>query len=162
MLAKTSPHKESASAVARRTTAPSPQSFFAPGDKSEEVFTSPKFSWTFGDIRMSPPAANGDSPAQGDNGSCALPMAGLARPLPRPMQAKLNVGAVDDPLEREADRVAEQVMRMPEPAGLAPVVSEGSQEVLPPCACGGSCEKCKSSEAAEEPIGVAEESLAGS
>lgn len=30
------------------------------------------------------------------------------------IQAKLNVGAVDDPLEREADQVAERVMRMPE------------------------------------------------
>lgn len=31
------------------------------------------------------------------------------------LQAKLVVGASDDPLEREADRVAEQVMRMPNP-----------------------------------------------
>ena len=35
------------------------------------------------------------------------------------MQAKLEVGAVDDPLEREADSVAQQVMRMPEPATSA-------------------------------------------
>lgn len=35
-------------------------------------------------------------------------------PAPRlPIQAKLRVGAVDDPLEHEADRVADQVMRMP-------------------------------------------------
>lgn len=33
--------------------------------------------------------------------------------LGQPLQAKLVVGSVDDPLEREADRVAEQVMRMP-------------------------------------------------
>jgi hypothetical protein len=32
------------------------------------------------------------------------------------LQAKLSVGAVDDPLEHEADRVADQVMRMPDPA----------------------------------------------
>jgi hypothetical protein len=32
------------------------------------------------------------------------------------IQAKLAVGAVDDPLEHEADRVADQVMRMPHPA----------------------------------------------
>ena len=31
------------------------------------------------------------------------------------MQAKLVVGSVDDPLEREADRVADRVMRAPEP-----------------------------------------------
>jgi hypothetical protein len=31
------------------------------------------------------------------------------------MQPKLTIGAVNDPAEREADRVADQVMRMPEP-----------------------------------------------
>src|SRR4051812_13257511 len=36
------------------------------------------------------------------------------RPAPV-VQAKLAIGAVDDPLEHEADRVAEQVMRMPAP-----------------------------------------------
>jgi outer membrane protein OmpA-like peptidoglycan-associated protein len=35
--------------------------------------------------------------------------------LPGPIQAKLKVGAVNDPLEHEADRVADQVMRMPAP-----------------------------------------------
>jgi Domain of unknown function (DUF4157) len=46
----------------------------------------------------------------------------LPQPSPAPpslpIQAKLEVGAVDDPLEREADRIAEQVMRMPEPGSL--------------------------------------------
>jgi hypothetical protein len=37
-----------------------------------------------------------------------------ARPLP--IQCRLNVGAVDDPLEQEADDMAGRVMRMPEPA----------------------------------------------
>ena len=40
------------------------------------------------------------------------------------MQAKLEVGAVDDPLEREADRVAEQVMRMPD-AAASPALQVG-------------------------------------
>src|SRR5208337_263573 len=31
-------------------------------------------------------------------------------------QAKLEIGAVGDPLEREADRVAGEVLRMPKPA----------------------------------------------
>ena len=35
--------------------------------------------------------------------------------LLRRLQAKLKVGSVDDPLEHEADRVADQVMRMPAP-----------------------------------------------
>jgi outer membrane protein OmpA-like peptidoglycan-associated protein len=38
-----------------------------------------------------------------------------AQRLPGPLQAKLPVGAFDDPLEHEADRVADQVMRMPAP-----------------------------------------------
>jgi uncharacterized protein DUF4157 len=36
---------------------------------------------------------------------------------PARIQAKLTVGQADDPLEREADRVADQVIRMPEPRG---------------------------------------------
>jgi hypothetical protein len=32
------------------------------------------------------------------------------------LQAKLTVSRPDDPCEREADRVADEVMRMPEPA----------------------------------------------
>jgi len=36
----------------------------------------------------------------------------------RRLQAKLRVGAVDDPLEREADAVADTVMRMPDPASV--------------------------------------------
>lgn len=41
-------------------------------------------------------------------------MGGLTPPFP--FQAKLKVGAVNDPLEHEADRVADQVMRMPDSA----------------------------------------------
>jgi hypothetical protein len=36
--------------------------------------------------------------------------------LPRGIMAKLEVGTVDDPLEREADAVADAVMRMPAPS----------------------------------------------
>jgi hypothetical protein len=35
--------------------------------------------------------------------------------LPSPIHAKLKIGAVNDPLELEADRVADQVLRMPAP-----------------------------------------------
>lgn len=45
-------------------------------------------------------------------------------PSRRPsIQPKVAVGPVDDPFEREADTVAERVMRMPDPA--APVIPEG-------------------------------------
>ncbi len=39
-----------------------------------------------------------------------------APPMPNIMQPKLVVGEVNDPLESEADRVADQVMRMSDPA----------------------------------------------
>jgi hypothetical protein len=83
--------------------------------------------------------------------------------LPWPLQAKLEVGAVDDPLEREADRVAEQVMRMPDPTAAPstptasdtqsrhetgyPTLSGSFFSVQRECSCGGSCNKCK----AEQP-----------
>ena len=53
--------------------------------------------------------------------------------LLRRLQPKLTVGAVDDPLEREADRVADQVMRMPEP-GPGPTVSASAPRVSRKCA----------------------------
>jgi hypothetical protein len=52
-------------------------------------------------------------------------------PAPVGVQAKLEIGAVDDPLEREADRVADQVMRMPDPA---PAVSAAPLQISRKCA----------------------------
>ena len=47
------------------------------------------------------------------------------------VQAKLAIGAVDDPLEHEADRVADQVMSMPE---TIPVASSGVSSIQRKCA----------------------------
>src|SRR5215471_14382563 len=58
------------------------------------------------------------------------------------MQAKLVVGAVNDPLEHEADRVAEHVMRMPEPAA----VSQAS-----PLRISRKCAECEEAEQKPEP-----------
>ena len=44
------------------------------------------------------------------------PLAQPVTPVPQFIQPKLRVGAVNDPLEREADRMAETVMRMPTPS----------------------------------------------
>lgn len=52
----------------------------------------------------------------------APPLPHAAPPLPHTAQAKLAIGAVNDPLEREADRAADQVMRMPDPK-LAPTAA---------------------------------------
>jgi hypothetical protein len=72
--------------------------------------------------------------------------------LPGFIQAKLKVGAVDDPLEHEADRVGDQVMRMPSP------------EVAPTCAPPQISRKCAACAEEEENLqrkeaGTAEASL---
>jgi hypothetical protein len=49
---------------------------------------------------------------------CSQPTSVIALvPLPWPIQAKLKVGAVNDPLEREADQVADRIM--PDPASTS-------------------------------------------
>jgi len=62
-------------------------------------------SWDFADLPLFAPERTTGAPAT------ALP--------PMPLQAKLVVGPVDDPLEREADRAADRVMRMAAPAPIA-------------------------------------------
>src|SRR5277367_1891573 len=68
-----------------------------------------------------------------------------------PLQKKLAIGAVNDPLEHEADRVADRVMRMPDPAAVgtsaAGTSSASAITLQRKCSCdgsgGGSCEECK-------------------
>jgi hypothetical protein len=43
------------------------------------------------------------------------------RAAPTALQARLKIGKVNDPLEHEADQVAEHIMRMPAPAFPASV-----------------------------------------
>jgi outer membrane protein OmpA-like peptidoglycan-associated protein len=64
-----------------------------------------------------PAPAKPSSPAARARASVA-PAAGAGRssvPSTPPVQAKLHVSRVDDPLEREADEVADRIMRMPAP-----------------------------------------------
>ena len=61
-------------------------------------------AWDFSKIPLFPPD-------RADQSQPSL----AATPLPGAIQAKLQVGSVDDPLEHEADRVADQVMRMSDP-----------------------------------------------
>ncbi len=69
-----------------------------------------------------------------------------------PIQAKLEIGATDDPLEREANRAAAEVMRMPmldgprrdAKASLANASGSGhAASVQRKCSCGGTCASCK-------------------
>ena len=74
--------------------------------------------------------------------------------LPAFLQPKLRVGAIDDPLEREADRVAEQVTSSGSP-GIA--TSHAAPGIQRKCACGGSsgeCEECRKRDAELSPAPV--------
>jgi LysM repeat protein len=57
-----------------------------------------------------------------------------------PLQAKLKVGSAGDAYERQADRVAEEVMRAPEP------------RIQRKCGCGGSCGDCKSGSSSDDEV----------
>lgn len=58
----------------------------------------------------------------------------LAQPPPTAtVQAKLAVGAVNDPLEHEADRVADEVMRMPDPTS-SPALTADARTMRRTCA----------------------------
>ena len=72
-------------------------------------------------------------------GAHRLPMPVAAAPGV-PVRAKLRVGPVDDPLEHEADRTADQVMRMTEPTSP---VSPSPVQISRQCSCGGSCSTCR-------------------
>jgi hypothetical protein len=66
----------------------------------------------------------------------------------RAIQTKLTVNTPGDAYEQEADRVADQVMRMPAPQAAAAhatsAASVGSASgIQRACACGGTCDDCK-------------------
>jgi outer membrane protein OmpA-like peptidoglycan-associated protein len=80
------------------------------------------------------------------------------------LQRKLTIGSVDDPLEHEADRVAEHVMRMPAPMGStdsralyasresqvgSPTTSDRAALLQRKCACGGTCDQCNADQTEE-------------
>jgi uncharacterized protein DUF4157 len=71
-----------------------------------DAHTAPGLSWSFSKISV--------FPADRASGS-QTPSLLSAPPMPAIIQPKLVVGKVNDPLEHEADRIAEQVMRMPGP-----------------------------------------------
>lgn len=61
------------------------------------------------------------------------------------MQTKLTVNEPGDRYEQEADRVADHVMRMPEPTASrgTGTVTAGQAGVQRKCSCGGTCSECK-------------------
>ncbi len=65
-------------------------------------------------------------------------------PHAQAVQPKLKIGAANDRFEREADHVADRVMRMPTPAATSPSPAPRSiQRTCSACAAGGApCAKC--------------------
>lgn len=150
MSARVSLNKESAPKSAAQRSPHPPRRYFAPEEQLEEAPFSPNLSWSFGNIQLSATAGQ------------ELPPPGRVR-AGVPIQAKLQVGAVDDPLEREADRVADQVMRLPDPTASTNSKTLGTSSALQPanpmpskttvqraCSCGGSCDNCKAGQADDE------------
>ena len=69
-------------------------------------------------------------------------------PLSFPLQRKLAIGETHDPLESEADRMADRVLRMTNPA--APVASSSAPPTLQrKCACQGTGSQCKECDEAQ-------------
>jgi hypothetical protein len=148
VLAHASLNKESSKTNAAKR-APASQSagkLFVP-EEQLEASAPPKFSWSLDKIQVSSPGENSLPPPGGNgNGPASMPR---SFPLAPPFQAKLKMGVADDPLEREADRLAEKVMRMTvAPDAAAPVVSPAVSGVQRRCSCDGSsgdkCAKCTS------------------
>jgi outer membrane protein OmpA-like peptidoglycan-associated protein len=103
-------------------------------------------SWSFARISTFPHG-------QAEHQQQRLPLTTL--PFRGVIQPKLEIGAVNDPLEAEADRVAEQVMRTPDPVRRATPSEENV--VRRSCvACeedvsGQTCAACEAEEKKQEP-----------
>jgi hypothetical protein len=67
------------------------------------------------------------------------------------LQPKLSIGAVDDPLEHEADRIADRVLHIPEaaprPAARLPAVGDSVQRKY---SSGEGCDSCRSEAAGDD------------
>lgn len=65
----------------------------------------------------------------------------LAFPSTAMLQPRLEIGPVDDPLERQADAMARRIVDGPTPASSASI-SAATPSVQRQCACGGTCPDC--------------------
>src|SRR5205823_2581482 len=97
-----------------------------------------------GALRLRPPAAQQLAQLQSAYGNQSIQrfLRGAA------VQRKLTINQPRDAFEQEADRVADTVMRMSDPAATRQPVSEACQTTrLQRCSCGksaaGQCEECR-------------------
>jgi HEAT repeat protein len=81
-----------------------------------------------------------------------------SKPPPPLLQRKLTIGQVNDPLEHEADRVADQMMHIPA-SDLS--VTKAAPQLSPRCACGGGCPKCIEEQGHSKEAGGMVEAAAG-
>lgn len=134
MLARSLARKESpAGKQSTRGLQPTSSSgLFSSEQHLAEGYAPPQFSYRFADIAAAGPRENGIS--------------GQRRSALRwPIQAKLQLGAVNDPLEHEADHVADRVVRTADPAAPTLPLTSGAPRLQRKCSCGGSdgeCEAC--------------------
>lgn len=133
-FAKPQSSKQSSAARASAAGPPRSESLW----RKRRVESISKFLRAMGDQGGRP------APQKNDENGCASPGCGASRKAghrfdrvpvlnnsaARP-QSGLTIGEPGDAYERDADRAADQVMRMPQPTGKRA------------CACGGSCPKCK-------------------
>jgi hypothetical protein len=94
------------------------------------------------------PRFQGNQPTSTNRDFSRIPVCPSSAPAqgpPGPIQRKLEVGAINDPLEHEADRIANQVMSMSDMGAVVfPAVTRGGLPgVQRNCSCGGRCDKCK-------------------
>lgn len=101
-----------------------------------DTFGKSGFSHDFGQVRVHADQVKSSRATQQAPDWCPLglttpracPFGGACHACPAPIQAKLTINQPKDRYEREADRVAEQVMRMPEPRMQRQVEPEGEKE----------------------------------
>jgi len=116
-----------------KSTARSPHLAFSVRQSAQAESSS--LSPAFSQIPIASPA-----PAAATPPSTAQPSPNLP---PLPLQRKLAVGEANDPLEREADLVADQVLRMPDSSVIPSSAGAATNTLQRKCSCGGTCESCK-------------------
>ncbi len=106
-------------------------------------------------MKASPAARSEAEPAatpRAGRGAALKPPCGASHTPPIAIQAKLTIGAIDDPLEREADRVADLVMRMPAvPGAAADALSRAPPALQRKCAACAEDEKVRMKPAGSPP-----------
>jgi len=124
-----------------------------PFDSAARTLLEQHFGYDFGQVRVLPGSRQAADSCPLKSMPTRCPFGGACHTCPTHVQAKLAINQPGDVYEQEADRVAEQVMRMTEPTApgrrdaISPQRSDSA--IRRKCACGGKtdtngeCEECK-------------------